>query len=395
MSAPDKVQVEPFVPPARLQTTLLVTAVVGAAIFALGAFVAPERAWSNLLIAGCMVLALAMGPLFFMAVTTVSRGGWATAFRRVPEAMARGVPLAAVLLLLVLAGSAHVYEWADSSVVQADEILRAKAVYLNLPFFAGRSVVIFVGWILFTRALIGQWRAQDQDGAVGHTDAAVRLAAIFLVFFGVTYSVASWDWLMSIEPHWFSTIFSVYHFAGTFTAGLAGIIIFVIALRRMGPLRKVIRDDHLHDLGKMLFGFCTFWAYIWVSQYLLTWYSNIGEETHFFTERKEGAWESLFYLNVALNWLVPFIVLLPRPNKKSEKILLRVAVVVLIGHWLDLYMVVMPRTMGDNPTLNVWELGPVIGGLALFAYWTLRNLAQAPLVPTGDPTLGESLSYHN
>jgi len=300
-----------------------------------------------------------------------------------------------VMLLFVLAGSHHVYEWTHANVVQADEVLRGKAVWLNLPFFAGRSVVIFAGWILFARGLIGYSRRQDQDRALEHTDSAVRLAAIFLVFFALTYSIASFDWLMSVEPHWFSTIFAVYHFAGTFTSGLAGILIFVILLRRSGPLKKVVRDEHLHDLGKMLFGFCTFWAYIWVSQYLLIWYADVSEETGFFVERMHGAWKTLFFGNVALNWVVPFLVLLPRPNKMNEKVLLSVAVVVLLGHWLDLYLTVMPVSMGETPSFNVWELGPVVGGVALFGYFTLGALARAPLVPTGDPTLGESLGYHN
>lgn len=395
MSTADLSHTEPFTPPPGIQRVLLGTAIVGALVFALGAFVAPERAWSNLLVAGAFVLALGMGPLFFIAVQHVSHGGWATAFRRVPEAMVKTLPLAAVLLFSVLVGSHHVYEWTHADVVAADDVLRGKAGWLDLPFFAGRAVVCFAIWILFARAIIGRSLLQDRDKSLGHTDAAVKLSAIFLVLFALSYSVASWDWLMSVEPHWFSTIFSVYHFAGSFTTGLAGIIIFVIALRRMGPLRAVVRDDHLHDLGKLLFGFCTFWAYIWVSQYLLTWYANIGEETGFYTERLRGGWGTLMWVNLALNFVIPFLVLLPRPNKKNEKVLLRIACVVLLGHWLDLYLVVMPNSMGQNPTLNIWELGPVLGGVALFAYLTLRALGRAPLVPVGDPTLGESLHYHN
>lgn len=395
MSTTDKLPTEPFVPPPQVQRALLATAVVGAAIFGVGVAVAPDRAWPNLLIAGAFVLALAMGPLFFIAVQHVARGGWATAFRRVPEAMTKALPLAAAMLFLVLAGSHHVYEWTHTDVVRADEVLRGKMGWLNVPFFAGRAAVCFAIWVLFSRALVARSLRQDQDKSLSHTDAAVKLSAIFLVLFALSYSVASWDWLMSVEPHWFSTIFSVYHFAGTFTTGLAGIIILVIALRRMGPLRGVLREDHLHDLGKLLFGFCTFWAYIWVSQYLLTWYSNIGEETAFYVERLRGGWGSLMWANLALNFVIPFIALLPRPNKKSEKWLLRISGVVLLGHWLDLYLVVMPNTMGRNPTFHLWEIGPLFAGVALFVYLTLRALSKVPLVPSGDPTLGESLHYHN
>lgn len=389
-------RVEPFAPSSRLQRALLSAAALGFGAFAMGAAVAPDRAWSSLLVAATYVLALAMGPLFFLAVQHVARGGWATAFRRVPEAMVKTLPLAAVLLFVVLgAGSHHVYEWTHADVVRADEVLRGKSGWLNLPFFALRAAACFLIWIGFSRAILGRSLRQDGDGALAHSDAAVKLSAIFLVLFALTYSVASWDWLMSVEPHWFSTIFSVYHFAGTFTAGLAAMIVLVIALRRMGPLRGVVREDHLHDLGKMLFGFCTFWAYIWISQYLLTWYSNIGEETGFYVERMRGGWGALMWANLALNFVVPFLVLLPRPNKKNEKVLVRVAAVVLIGHWLDLYLVVMPHSMGRSPTLHLWEVGPMIGGVALFAFFTLRALSRAPLIPARDPTLVESLHYHN
>jgi len=396
MSTTEAVRVEPFTPPRRLQRVLLVTAGAGAVVSAVGMSVAPERTWSNLLVAGTFVLALSMGPLFFLAVQHVARGGWATAFRRVPEAMVKSLPLAAVILFAVLgAGGHHVYEWTHADVVRADEVLRGKAAWLDVPFFAIRGVICFGIWILFARAILGHSLRQDADRALGHTDAAVKLSAIFLVLFALSYSVASWDWLMSVEPHWFSTIFSVYHFAGTFTAGLAGIIIFVIALRRIGPLRGVVREDHLHDLGKLLFGFCTFWAYIWVSQYLLTWYANIGEETGFYVERLRGGWGTLMWANLALNFVIPFLVLLPRPNKKREKVLVRVSAIVLLGHWLDLYLVVMPNSMGRNPTLNVWEIGPIVGAVALFVFFTLRALSRSPMVPTGDPTLVESLHYHN
>lgn len=395
MSTPNKLVPAPFTPPPQLQRALLATTGVGTLIFLVGIVHAPERTWSNLLVAAAFVLALCMGPLFFIAVQHVARGGWATAFRRVPEAMAKGLPLAAAMLLLVLAGSHHVYEWTHADVVRADEVLRAKSGWLSLPFFAGRAAVCFAIWALFARAILGRSLRQDRDEALAHTEAAVKLSAVFLVLFALSYSVASWDWLMSVEPRWFSTIFSVYHFAGTFTAGLAGIIVFAVALRRMGPLRGVLRDEHLHDLGKLLFGFCTFWAYIWVSQYLLTWYANIGEESAYYVERTRGGWGSLMWVNLALNFVIPFVVLLPRPNKRNEKILVRVAGVVLVGHWLDLFLVVMPNSMGASPRFHLWEIGPLFAGVALFVYLTLHALSRVPLVPSGDPTLGESLHYHN
>ena len=198
-------------------------------------------------------------------------------------------------------------------------------------------------WILFAFAIRQRSRRQDHDGDPRWTHENFRLSAAFLVLFGITVTLASIDWVMSIEYHWFSTIFGVYNFAGLFFSGLAAIILLALWLERAGPLRGVLTESHLHDLGKLLFAFSVFWAYIWFSQYMLIWYTDIPEETSYFVRRQHGAWFALFILNLFLNCVIPFCVLLRRDTKRQRQTMAVVAVIVLLGRWLDVYSDDLPR----------------------------------------------------
>jgi hypothetical protein len=199
---------------------------------------------------------------------------------------------------------------------------------------------------------------------------------------------------MLLDPMWFSTVFGVYNFAGMVQATLATMIILAVILRRRGPLHNVFTDDHLHDLGKLLLGFSCFWMYIWFSQYMLIWYTNMPEETSYYLLRTRGPWGPLMIANVALNWIIPFFTLLPRPWKRNESIMLKIAAILLLGRWLDLYIMVFPATIGVTPVFGIWELAG--GGLAvgLFGWSFLRAFVKASPVPSGDPLLAESLHYH-
>ncbi|MBI2893599.1 MAG: hypothetical protein HYY06_08595 [Deltaproteobacteria bacterium] len=383
-----------WAPPRALTKTLTGIAVAGAVTLVAGLFVSPHRAWGNLLLAGYAVLGLALGGVFFVALQHVTKAGWSTALRRVPEAMSAALPIAAALLALVAIGGSHIYEWTHHETVAGDAILRAKQGWLDLPFFVGRAAVCFGLWLLFAWRLSANSRAQDGDGDPGRTASNVRLSAVFLLLFAPTFSVATFDWVMSLEPHWFSTIFAVYSFAGLFTSSLAAITVVCIVLRRLGALHGIVTEEHLHDLGKLLFGFCTFWAYIWFSQYMLIWYSNIPEETAYFVGRTSGGWLPLSIVNVVANWALPFLLLLPRAAKRNEKMLLRVSFLVLAGHWLDLYLMIMKPILGEAPALGPLEVLPLAGAIALGALVFFRALGRANLVPAGDPTLGESLHHH-
>ena len=210
--------------------------------------------------------------------------------------------------------------------------------------------------------------------------------------FAITFALASVDWLMSLDPHWYSTIFAVYLFAGLLASGLAALTLIVLLLRALGPLRDIVKPAHLHDLGKLIFAFSTFWAYIWFSQYLLIWYSNLPEEvTHYMRRTSEG-WAPLFFLNLGVNWVVPFAVLLSRAAKRNPWVLGGVCVLLLLGHWLDLYLLIMPEVL-DAPALGLLDVVILLSYAALFFHLTARALGQASLLPLHDPYLEESLRH--
>lgn len=379
---------------------LFFAVVAGSVLAGLGLLLDPSQGASAILLASQYVLGVALGGLTFVAFTYVVGAGWSTAFRRIPEALARTLPFGAATVLVALAFAPLLYEWTHADVVANDPVLQAKSGWLDLGFFLGRAVAYLVIWWAFSRAILRVSVRQDTEGrqdtpgGSGLTRRNTVLSAVFLVVFAVTFSLATFDWIMSLSPHWFSTVFAVYNFAGAFTSALSAIVILVILLRRWGPLEGVLRPEHLHDLGKLLFGFATFWAYIWFCQFMLIWYANIPEETLWFAVRQAGWWQVLFVVNPIVNWLIPFLVLLPRPAKRSESIMLRVAALLLLGRWLDLFLQVAPAHPLDGVGSVLGHLGvPLLIG-ALFVIVLVRALSRADLVPRGDPTLVESLSYH-
>jgi hypothetical protein len=349
------------------------------------------RIWADLLINGFFFLSLALAGLVFLAIQYLASAGWWTALRRVPEALASLLPLAALPMAALWFGRQALYPWTRPGAAN-DPVLAAKAAYLNTPFFFARLVLFLAAWSLFAVLLRRTSLAQDCAEGLDCHRRMVRLSALFIVVFAVTFSLASFDWLMSLEPHWASTMFAVYTFAGLFLQGLAAITLTVVLLHGKGVLPGV-NESHLHDLGKLLFAFSTFWAYIWVSQYLLIWYGNLSDEIPYYLQRTQGSWQVLFVLNPLLNWLIPFLVLLPRAAKRAPNVRKWVSGLLLAGHWLDLYLAVAPPVLGV-PRLGLTEglITAAYAGLFLFA--CTRALAGAPLLPRNDPFLRESLAHH-
>jgi hypothetical protein len=368
--------------------------VVSLAVVLLGIAVAPERIWPNVLLSAMYFVGLGLGGMLFLAFLYMTSAGWSVCFKRVAEAIASTLPVGAVLVLFSLGGIGVLYEWSHADVVAADPLLQAKAGWLNVPFFVGRSVVYLAVWLLFYRAMIRTSRRQDETGGQKGYRKSAALSAGFMAAFAVTFSLSTFDWLMSLQPHWFSTMYAVYNFSGAFVSGLALITIVVILLRRQGPLKGVVNEHHLHDLGKLILGFTTFWAYIWFCQYMLIWYSNLPEEVTYYVGRHDGAWAVLSTANVLVNWLIPFLVLLPRAAKQTDSTLLRVCCLLLVGRWLNLYLMVQPVFEEGAPVLSIWEIAPVVGATALFVMVLRRGLGATDLIPRGDPYLKESLHHH-
>jgi hypothetical protein len=214
------------------------------------------------------------------------------------------------------------------------------------------------------------------------------------VLFAITFWLASVDWVMSLQPDWASTIFGMYNFAGLFVGGLSAITLLLVWLQKRKPMNAVITRHHLHDCGKLIFAFSTLWMYLWFSQYMLIWYANLPEETAYYVQRLHGFWQPLFLLNLALNWIIPFFVLLPKTNKQNAGVLLKVSVILLAGRWLDLYLMIAPPIAGTQPRLGIWELGCVAAAVSLFGLSFFAAFSKVPSVPVQDPYLPESVEYH-
>ncbi|MBI4461161.1 MAG: hypothetical protein HY648_14030, partial [Acidobacteria bacterium] len=260
------------IPPAMGQLFKAMAMVGGVTLLA-GGFLAPQRTWGNLLLASYYLLALGLAGTVFVALQYVAGASWSVAFRRVPESLSTLLPFLALPFLLVLAVSPFLYPWVQDLHAEPEPTFWFKELWLTPAFFVVRSLIYLSLWIAFSYAIVRTSRRQDADGDIAHTHKNIRLSVGFLVVFAITFWLASFDWFMSLEPHWYSTIFGLYHFAGLVLGGLAMITILAIWLERRGPLRGILTEEHLHDLGKLLFAFSTFWMYIWFCQYMLIWYA--------------------------------------------------------------------------------------------------------------------------
>ncbi len=347
------------------------------------------------LLAFAYVLSLGLGALYFVVLHHVTNSGWSVVVRRVAEALAATLPSLAVLFLPILLGLTVLYPWTNAGAVASDRVLGSRAAYLNVPFFLVRWVAYFALWTVLARYFVRRSLAQDESGDAGLSLQMRSRSAVAMVIFALTLTFAAFDILMSLDPHWYSTIFGVYYFAGSVVAIYAFLPLTAFLLQRSGLLRRAITVEHYHDLGKLLFGFIVFWAYIGFSQYMLQWYSNIPEETHWFGVRQQHGWSYVGLTLVFGHFVIPFVALLSRAPKRRPRFLAVAAAWMLVMHWVDLFWLVMPSGSPDSPLPGVMDvaltLGLVASQVAVAAYLMRRR----SLVPERDPRLEESLAFEN
>ena len=352
----------------------------GAAVTALCVALQPAEAWPGILTAGLFGATLALGGALFIAIQAAVSARWWLPFGRVPLTLARTLPVPAMALASCFLFGLHaLYPWARPGAIEASHLLRQKAAWLNEPLFLARALVVFVLWFWVIGALQRSFAAFSRDATGANGRRLGRVGVGFLVVYAITNAVASWDWGMSLEPEWSSTMYAVYVFAGTFLGGIAAVALLALALDRAGLLARRLEPSALHDLGKLLFGFATFWAYIWFCQYMLIWYANLPEETGHYAARLSGGWSMIFYLNPILNWVVPFVALLSASTKRHAPTLAPVAIVVLLGRWLDSYLLVAPSAgpLPGFPTAAVAASLAVLGGMSLLFRRILSREAMA------------------
>jgi hypothetical protein len=360
-----------------------------------GYFVDSTRAAFSYLTSFMFFLSIGIGALFLIALEYLVNAEWSVPFRRVTEFLASSIPFLLILAIPLLFSIHDLFHWSHAEAVAEDRILQEKSSYLNVPFFIIRVFVVFGIWTLFYFLFTRNSRKQDGTGDQNLTRKNARLSAIFMPIFAITLTVSAVDWMMSLEPHWFSTIFGVYLFAGSTWVALAAITLIVILLHEKGYLHKRITTDHYYSLGTLLFAFTVFWGYIAFSQYMLIWYADLPEETFWFAQRWEGGWLYLSVLLMISHFLVPFIALLSFAAKTNPKRLKFMSIWILAAHFIDLYWLIMP-TLSNTPggyTLSWMDAAypAFVIGLLIIVF-NMRS-KKDNLIPIGDPKLERGLDF--
>ena len=399
---------ETFVFPSKAKRLAYILIGVGFIGLILGFFVEHDssRIWANLLLNSYYFLGISLTGVFLAAAHQIGYGGWHIQLKRIFESTGAYIPfLGAVVILILVAAYLnkdhfHLYHWLNPEVYDPesshyDKILAGKRAFLNFPFFAFRLIFYILLWSFLAWLLWKVSVKEDEIGGLKYYKRNKAYAAIFIVIFAITSSTSSWDFIMSIDPHWYSTLFGWYNFASYAGAGVAAITLIVLFLKSQGYLEKV-GQDHFHNLGLFMFGFSVFWAYLWFSQYMLQWYANIPEETIYFEARLQGRllFKILFYLNIICCFFFPFLFLMTRAAKRNPRKLLIAASVIIFGHWVDYYLMVMPGGAGEHAGLGFIELFVFSGFAGGYILVVLSTLTKASLVPVNHPFLRESIYHH-
>ncbi|MEO6327929.1 MAG: quinol:cytochrome C oxidoreductase [Ginsengibacter sp.] len=368
------------------------------------------RFWAVLLQNSIYWLLLVNTSMFFICISTLAMGGWQVALRRVPEAISSLVPILGIITLIIILSIVFghrydIYPWLNRAHVEEDKILRGKAGFLSPATYSVASILVIGLWWFIGKKLRQLSIDSDLNGHMDYKEGKswigknIAWAGFFIVLYGLTVgSTMPWLWLMSIDAHWFSTMYSWYTFASTFVSGISLLTLFVIYLKNQGEL-EYVTEEHLHDLGKFMFAFSIFWTYLWFSQYMLIWYSNQPEETKYFIERigtaaHAGPYKGIFILNLIINFVCPILILMKKGTKRNYTVVTFMCVLLIFGHWLDFYQMVMPGTVKQYPHMSWFEFGIPLGFVGIIMWGVGRYLSKVALTPKNHPFLKESIIHH-
>ncbi len=367
--------------------------VVGILAFVYGFIQNPKVTWAHMLLNNYYFLSLAIGASFFLALQYITQSGWSSMFKRVPEAMAGFTPVGGILMLIFLLGMHSIYHWTHHDVAEHDPLIAHKTPYLNPLFFIIRLVIYFAAWTIMTRLLRKYSVKEDIEGGTTFFKKSEFYSRIFIFIIAITFSFATFDWIMSIDAHWYSTIFSLRGFVQAFYHAAVIITLLVLFLNDKGFFPQ-LNESHLLDFSRYIFMLCIVWGYLFFAEFMLIWYGNIPEETMYFHARWQGDWKFLFYINPAINWLFPFVILMSQKLDKNKAILKFVCFVLIIGQWIDLYLQIIPGAVGGVPHLGFIEIGSFLGYAGLFILVFAYTFSKANSIPKNHPYLEESVYHH-
>ncbi|HEV7231575.1 MAG TPA: quinol:cytochrome C oxidoreductase [Bacteroidia bacterium] len=356
-----------------------------------------QRIWSNIWVNIFFFFSISLLATFFYAVQYAAEAAWAVAYKRIMEAVMKFLPVGAVLVftycLLGVFHVHHTWKWLEPAVVASDKVLQNKSAFLNPGMFLGMTAAFLIAYVAYQRWTCKVSLEADQGGdGVQYWKTNQRKAAIFLVFFGFTSVVGSWFWLMSIDAHWFSTLFGWYVFAGQWVTAIIAFNLIGLHLKSKGQA-EFLNDSHQHDMGKWMFAISFLWTYLWFSQFMLTWYANLPEEVTYYQARWDdyrGLLWTMFFVNFAL----PMLMLMSRDAKRNRTFIFIVGIIILFFHWADLFVMIMPGTVGAEGHIGLMEIGMFVASLGGFSWYVLNQLSKAPLLVKNHPYLGETLHFH-
>ncbi|GAA4759529.1 MULTISPECIES: quinol:cytochrome C oxidoreductase [Flavobacterium] len=355
-----------------------------------------NKPWAALYVGALFIFLISLGVLAFYAIQWAAQAGWSPALFRVMEAITAYLVPGGIIIfvLLVLSGVQmnHLFIWMDPAVAAEDHLIQGKSGFLNVPFYLIRAAVFLGGWILYRTYTRKNSIALDETHDLSYYKKNFKASAGFLAFFLVSESIMSWDWVMSVDPHWYSTLFGWYVFASFFVSGITTIALITLYLKSQGYL-EFINNSHFHDLAKFMFGISVFWTYLWFSQFMLMWYSNIPEEVTYFKMRIEH-YNLPFFGMVIMNFVFPILILINTDFKRVPWIITMAGIIILSGHYLDFHNMIYPATVGDQWFIGVAELGSVAFFAGLFIYVVFSALTKAPLLAKGNPLIEESKHFH-
>ena len=355
-----------------------------------------NKPWAALYVAAFFFFMISLGVLAFYGIQRAAQAGWSPVLFRVMEGITGYLLPGGIIVIVILALSGmhfnHLFIWMDPEVVAHDKLIAGKTGFLNLPFFLARAIFFLSGWSLYRYFSRKFSLAQDEATDISNHKKNFRISAAFLVFYIVTESIMSWDWIMSIDPHWFSTLFGWYVFASMFVSGITTIALVTIYLKSKGYL-EFVNDSHIHDLGKFMFGVSVFWTYLWFSQFMLIWYSNIPEEVTYFITSIED-YNLPFFGMVVMNFVFPLLILMNSDYKRINYFIVMAGIVIILGHYMDVFNMIMPSAVGDQWFIGAAEIGGFLFFLGLFIFVVFKELTKAPLLAKGDPYMGESERFH-